>query len=170
MSVQLAIPGTQPIVRFDDADRDTWCTPRWITDAVGRWDLDPCSNPRSTVQADETCRLDCGQDGLEHAALVAHTARVFINPPYSDVMPWVQAYRHTRFCFLLKFDPSTRWCEALLEHTSVVLFPRRTRVEFSPPPGVESSANPFPHALFYARLADVTDAIRALCFTWSVVR
>jgi hypothetical protein len=168
--VQLAIPGTSPLVTLDDADRDTWCTPKWITDAIGRFDLDPCSNPRSTVQSELTFRLDRGQDGLEQAAWVTSTARVFVNPPYSDVMPWVQAYKHTRFCFLVKFDPSTKWCEALIEHTSIVLFPRRTRIEFAAPPGVESSSNPFPHCLAYARAADATDAIRALCFSWAVIR
>lgn len=170
MSIQLHIPGTSPLVTLDDADRDTWCTPKWITDAIGRFDLDPCSNARSTVQSELSFRLERGEDGLEQAAWVNANARVFINPPYSNVMPWVQAYRHTRFCFLLKLDPSTKWCEALLEYTSIVLLPRRTRVEFEPPPGVEGSNNPFPHALFYSRLTDATDAIRALCSTWAVLR
>lgn len=105
-----------------------------------------------------------GEDGLALAEEVPNRYRVFLNPPYSDVMPWVQAYKRTRFCFLLKFDNSTKWFEELIGYTSVVLFPKRTRIEFVAPPGVESSSNPFPHALFYACEDDVTSAIRRLCF------
>ncbi len=111
-------------------DRDTWCTPKWITDALGEVDLDPCANDRSHVQALETYRLDHGQDGLDLAVAVAADARVFVNPPYSDVRPWIDAYKHTRFCFLLKLDPSTKWFAALFEVTALVLIPRGTRVEF----------------------------------------
>lgn len=151
-----------------DIDRDTWCTPKWITDAIGEFDLDPCANDRSHVQAKKYFELEArGEDGLVLASSVRKTSRVFINPPYSDVMPWVQAYRHTRFCFLLKVDPSTKWFEALLEATELVLIPRRTRVQFEAPVGVppeKAIANQFPHALFYARATDATDAIAALCY------
>lgn len=157
-----------------EIDRDTWCTPKDIARAIGRWDLDPCSNERSHIDAVRMFRLDLGEDGLKLASAISKTARVFINPPYSDVRPWIDAYHHARFCFLLKFDPSTKWFAELMRHSRFVLFPRGTRVEFEPPPGVppdKSHANPFPHALFYAREADATDAIRALCFPgWIINR
>lgn len=152
----------------DEIDRDTWCTPKWITDAIGEWDLDPCANERSHVQATKSFLLDeRGEDGIVLAPTVKKSTRVFLNPPYSHVMPWVEAYAHTRFCFLLKVDPSTKWFEALLTKTEIVLFPRRTRVRFEPPEGIapkKALAVQFPHALFYARDEDVSDAIRDLCF------
>lgn len=151
-----------------EIDRDTWCTPRWITEAIGQWDLDPCGNERSHVQAARTFDLEArGEDGLVLAAGVSRKARVYLNPPYSAVMPWVQAYKHTRFCFLLKFDPSTKWFAELVAASEVVLLPRGTRIQFEPPEGVppeKAVANQFPHALFFAREADATEAIREACF------
>lgn len=164
---------TQPLGQAGRPDRDSWCTPRWITEAIGEWDLDPCGNARSHVRAARTLLLaDRGEDGLALAPeLVTPALRVFVNPPYSDVGPWVDAYGAARFCFLLKFDPSTRWFARLIDRTGLVLFPRGTRVEFEPPPGVppeQAQANPFPHALFYADPADATQRVRDLCFAWQV--
>jgi hypothetical protein len=147
-------------------DRDSWCTPKWIADAIGPWDLDPCSNERGHVRAGRAFRLDRGEDGLALAASVEPGVRAFVNPPYSDVPPWVRAYKHAAFCFLLKFDPSTRWFAELYAATALVAIPRRRRVAFEPPPGVRASSNPFPHALFYARREDATDAILRLCYAW----
>ncbi len=151
-----------------DRDRDTWCTPKWITDAIGEFDLDPCANERSHVAASTQFQLSRGEDGLERASGIGHDWRVFVNPPYSDVMPWIKAYAHTRFCFLLKLDPSTRWFAELYARTELILMPRGTRIEFEAPAGVVSSSNPFPHALFYARAYDAAPAIGTLCFPWRV--
>lgn len=152
------------------SDRNTWCTPKWITDALGEFTLDPCSNDRSTVQARETYQLGRGQDGLELAAAVPACWRVFVNPPYEGgaVVRWVRAYQHTRFCFLLRLDPSTKWFAELYARTQLILVPRGNRIQFEPPPGVKASSNPFPHALFYAWAADATPAIRARCYEWYV--
>ncbi len=154
----------------DDIDRDTWCTPSWITEALGSFDLDPCSNERSTVQATYAYRLDRGEDGLKLATkkwIDPTSTRVFVNPPYSDVAPWIEVYGATRFCFLLKLDTSTKWFVRLFELAETIYIPRRRRVGFVPPEGVpadRAKAQQFPHALFYARDEDATDAIRALCF------
>lgn len=155
----------------DGIDRDTWCTPKWITAAIGDFDLDPCANDRSHVSARTCFRLERGEDGLARAAGIGRDWRVFINPPYSDVMPWVKAYQHTRFAFLLKFDPSTRWFAELVQHTGLILAPRGTRIQFEPPPGVppkKAKANQFPHALFYRRADDASAAIRERCYSWLV--
>lgn len=152
-----------------EVDRDTWCTPKWIADAIGKFDLDPCSNERSHIVSGSAFRLERGEDGLERAKTIGGDWKVFVNPPYSDVMPWIEAYRHTRFAFLLKLDPSTKWFAELLKHTELVLIPRGTRVQFEPPPGVEANAsNPFPHALFYRRAADAPPAIIERCYSWRV--
>ncbi len=154
-----------------EIDRNTWCTPVWITEALGDVDLDPCANERSHVRAGSTFRLDRGQDGLELAANVGHDWRVFINPPYSDVTPWVQAYAHTRFVYLLKFDPSTKWFAELIAKTGLVLIPRGTRVQFEAPLGVppeKSEANQFPHALFFARADDAPKGLLDRCYAWRI--
>lgn len=151
----------------DDPDRDTWTTPRWFTRRLGRVWLDPCSNAFSKVDAERTFRLDRGQDGLE---LAKHVPRnppgiVFINPPYSRgmVIKFVSAYAATRFCFLLRFDPSTDWFKLLQKHTGAIVVPNR-RINFDPPPGLvvatDNHNNPFPHAAYFRDLEDVPRGLR----------
>ena len=156
----------------DDVDRDTWCTPKLFADAIGSVQLDPCSNERSHILAERTFRLDREEDGLVLAQTITAQTLVFINPPYSDVMPWIEAYGHTRFIFLLKIDPSTKWFTALVELSAVILIPKGTRIQFEAPPGVpkeKSQANPFPHGFFFAQESDVPPALAALCFpAWNV--
>jgi hypothetical protein len=54
-------------------------------------------------------------------------------------------------------------CAPLCE---VIMVPKNDRLEFVPPPGVKASSNPYPHGLYYKRAADVTEAVRALCYPW----
>lgn len=157
----------------ESPDRDTWCTPKWIAEALGKWDLDPCSNARSHIESKRAFDLEArGQNGLELASKVKASARVYVNPPYSDVLPWVRAYGHTRFCFLVKFDPSTVWCTELLANTSLILFPKKVeersaRIAFEPPPGLKASSNQFPHGLFFANAKDASKEIQAACFRFT---
>lgn len=146
-------------------DRNTWCTPKKWADAIGPVDLDPCSNERSHIQAKATFVLERGENGLALAPEVPDDQLEFINCPYGRglVIQWVRAYGQKRFIFLLKFDPSTKWFAELIARTTVVMFPKDERMEFEPPPGVESSSVQFPHAFFYAREEDITDEMRALC-------
>lgn len=126
--------------------RDGACTPKWLADLIGRVDVDPCSNPRSHVGAEHTVSLP--GDGCM-PSLAGPDDVVFVNPPYArgQVLRWVMAHRHTRFIFLLRWDPSTKWFAELYPHCTHVWFPRK-RVNFEPPPGVKFSANPYPHALY----------------------
>ncbi len=150
------------------ADRDTWCTPEWIAAAIGKWDLDPCSNSRSHVIASRRFALEDGDDGLVRSVDFDVGTRVFVNPPYSlgQVIRWIAAYGHMRFCFLVRFDPSTEWFGELYAKSRLVCVPRGRRVNFEPPPGVRASSNVFPHALFYARVEDATPAILRACIAW----
>lgn len=151
-----------------EPDRNSWCTPKWIADAVGVFDLDPASNPRSHIRAGRSCELERGEDGLTLAAEIDAGQRVWINPPYArgQVIRWIRAYKHTRFCFLVKVDPSTEWFAELFEASLLILLPRGTRIEFEPPPGVAGDSNQFPHGLFFAHVDDATPEIWAKCFAW----
>lgn len=129
--------------------RDSWCTPKWLADKLGYFDLDPCSNERSHVNA--AVRLDGspGKDGL--AWPIVRGDKVFVNPPYSrgQVSRWVDRYAdHWDATFLLRWDPSTAWFRSLMRRVGFVFFPK-DRIEFEPPPGVAASSNPFPHALYF---------------------
>lgn len=64
---QLGLSGLGGIVLSPDAldeQRGAWCTPPSITGAVGAFDLDPFTNPRSTLAARATCMLERGDDGF----------------------------------------------------------------------------------------------------------
>lgn len=144
----------------DDVDRSTWCTPLWLAQLLGVFDLDCCSNDRSRIVSQRAFRLDRGQDGLVLAKFVPRDWRVWCNPPYDhgQVIKWVRAYAHTNFAFLLRFDPSTEWFGALWPHVEAVCF-MKDRIGFEPPPGAESSSNPYPHALYYRNKKDIPPAV-----------
>lgn len=142
--------------------RDSACTPRWMAELIGPVKLDPATNERSHIQAEFNCILDRGDDGLYREKVKpgkfwcggrSHYARegwdVFINCGYNrgEVLRWVNHYGHTRFIFLLKWSPDTEWFANLLPRCTHVWFPL-VRVDFEPPPGVEFSSNPLPHALY----------------------
>lgn len=161
-----------------ETDRGAWITAKLWADAVGPFDLDPFSNPRSHIEATIRCMLEDGGDGLGadeepgswiagpeplRSGVATADTRVWIQPPYDIVERVIAHYGHTRFCALLRLDSSTAWFAALWERTQVLALPKGTREFFDPPPGVPSSSNPQPHAFFYADPRDITDAIRETC-------
>lgn len=156
-----------------DPDRNTWTTPKEWTDAIGPVDLDPCSNPRATVQAKKTFSLENNQDGLAMARYVGRNTLTFINPPYGPglVMQWVMAYRHTRFIYLVRNDTSTEWFSELEPYIGMICAPRKFpdkpgRIQFVPPPGAKKSSADSNHYLYYANADDVTPEVRRLCYCW----
>lgn len=152
-----------PVGGSGEGDRGSWCTPAWLAELLGEFALDPCSNPRSNVRALLCVSLEADGDGLlegrgrgafswrgDHSWLADAACDTFINPPYArgQVARWVRHYSHTRFTFLLRWDPSAKsWFPDLIRKCSHIWFPNR-RINFEPPPGVKSSSNPYPHALF----------------------
>src|SRR5271165_2082418 len=70
--------------QFGNPYSDSYCTPRKITDRLPARDLDPCSNPRSTVRAKRAYSLERKLDGLK----LSWPGEVFVNWPYSDPLPW----------------------------------------------------------------------------------
>jgi hypothetical protein len=162
--------------------RGTWCTSADWAAAVGPWEVDPFSNPRSHVAAVRRCMLEEGGNGLLDLAVPGsysapptfgradELTRVWIQPPYELVAEAIAHYGHTRFCALLRWSPDVKaWFPALWKRTAVVCHPFCERMEFEPPPGVPSSGEmPFPHALYYAHEADVTDEVRARCIVWRI--
>lgn len=179
-----------------EEQRGAWCSPPEYTEAAGEFDLDPFTNPRSSLRSLYTCMLERGDDGfgLAHSDMpgtfyvnpdgggmvpipdtsgygVAPDAwKVWIQPPYDIVLQAIAHYGHTRFVALLRLDTSTKWFDQLWEMCEVIMVPKRDRLEFVPPPGVKPSSNPFPHGLYYKRAADVPDAIKALCYPWPCPR
>jgi hypothetical protein len=174
-----------------ETNRGTWCTAKDWAIAVGEFELDPFSNPRSHILSAARCMLEDGGDafgggepgktpglyltgagGLQpgRSAVADELTRVWIQPPYELVAAAIAHYGHTRFCALLRWSPDVKaWFPELWKRTAVVCHPFGERMDFEPPPGVPSSGDmPFPHALYYAHEADVTDAVSARCIVWRI--
>lgn len=161
-----------------DAARGTYCTPLKYAMAVGAWDLDPFSNPRSHLIAEHRCMLEDGGNGLADLAqpgsfimgggkaishiLAGPATRVFLQPPYEIVDQAIAHYGHTRFCALLRFAPDTEWFAAMWPRVAVIATPFGERLPFEID-GIEADGAPFPHAFYYSDERDVTDEIRRLC-------
>jgi DNA N-6-adenine-methyltransferase (Dam) len=121
---------------------DTYCTPRWLTARLPLVDLDPCSNPRSTIRARRAAMLERGQDGLARPWV----GSVFLNWPYSDPLPWAQklrveleAGRCTSAIILCKLDTSTMWWDETI-HPVLGVWPEQwhpfARIAFDEPPAL----------------------------------
>lgn len=111
----LALFQREPV---ESLSSDAQCTPRELALALGRFGIDPCSNPRSHVQADRRCMLELGQDGLSDSWADTSGAPLsaFVNGPYSDPLPWCERLRAHRApaCCLWKLDTTTQWFEQLM--------------------------------------------------------
>ncbi len=97
---------------------DAQCTPRDLALALGRFDLDVCSNPRSHILADRSLMLENGDDGLADPWTTAagRPASVFCNKPYSYPDPWCERLRAHRgsWVALPKYDCTTAWWRNLM--------------------------------------------------------
>ncbi|MEM2107850.1 MAG: DNA N-6-adenine-methyltransferase [Candidatus Bathyarchaeia archaeon] len=91
---------------------DDVATPRWIYDGLFRGWFDPC--PLRAANWDGLAGEWAGD-------------RIFVNPPYSNPLPWVErAIREAEqgkvVVLLLKHDHSTRWFARLHEAGAHLLF------------------------------------------------
>jgi hypothetical protein len=66
----------------DITKTNRWLTPKWIVEALGDFDLDPCGAPNHSL-ATRTYQLDNGENGLE----LDWSGRVWLNPPYGREAP-----------------------------------------------------------------------------------
>lgn len=68
------------------ADTDTWLTPRYILDYLGRFDLDPCGAHQRPDWTGCQKQFTSLSDGLA----ASWEGRVFCNPPFSNAAPWIE--------------------------------------------------------------------------------
>lgn len=102
---------------------DDWATPvdviRKLEAEFGRFDLDPCAT-------DETAKADSYFTKEEDGLAQHWSGLVFVNPPYSNVTPWVEkaiaecALGNARSLLLLPNNTDTAWFHDLvLKHCHV---------------------------------------------------
>lgn len=65
---------------------DEWLTPPEVIAALGHFDLDPCSPGARRPWDTAATHYDIADDGLRQE----WAGRVWLNPPYADVRPWLR--------------------------------------------------------------------------------
>lgn len=148
------------LVTLKESDR--YFTPELLLDAVleqwGTIDLDPCHDPhpRCLVKAETCYDIRQGQDGLVLPWSVGETGnrtKVYCNPPYSGVAPWVlRAVQHAAgggevLLLVNASTDTTYWQSYILRHGTVCLLAKR--VSFGRPGSDKVSANLQPSAVVY---------------------
>lgn len=112
------------------------CTPRWIIDALGPFDLDPAAAyPRPWHCADHSFT----RDGLTRP----WEGRVWLNPPFDRyvVGKWMRKLaEHGDGIALLHARTEAAWFEPVWESASGILF-MANRIKFCRPDGSEQPAN-----------------------------
>jgi hypothetical protein len=117
-------------------ETQTWITPKWIIDALGPFDLDPCSadpQPWPCAERAYTCGgLDWKWDG-----------RVWLNPPFDryEVGKWIRRLAdHGNGTALLHARTEAEWFEPVWEKARAILF-LADRLYFHYPDGRRAEAN-----------------------------
>lgn len=67
---------------------DTWITPKWIIDAIGLSDLDPCGWTPNGSPVVQTAKKYITED--QNGLSTQWSGSVFCNPPYSDLKTWLE--------------------------------------------------------------------------------
>lgn len=116
---------------------DGWLTPRSILDALGDFDLDPCGSPLWPTAKQHLYEAD---DGL--AAPWPADARVWLNPPYSQVARWMERLaKHDNGIALVFARTDTAWFQKyVFARASAVLFLAK-RIKFVDPVTLEPAKN-----------------------------
>jgi len=120
--------------------RDEWVTPGWLftaLDAEFGFDFDAAAGPGNAKR--KRFSSDITQD---LKVIRGERLRVFCNPPYSNIEPFVDAALHSSnlWVFILPTRMRAGWMERLRDSGRVEFRWLRKRVEFVPPVGVEESS------------------------------
>lgn len=113
---------------------DQWRTPPHIIamvhETMGGIDLDPASSRRANQAVGAKSFADHGGLSLDWTA----HQRVFCNPPYSEIRPWVDKFidEVTHGIMLTNADTSTAWSHELMNHVDAVCF-TKGRLRFIDP-------------------------------------
>jgi len=120
---------------------DEWYTPRWLIDALGPFDLDPCA-PLNPPYRIAPLTYNIRQDGL--VCRWPSEALVWLNPPYSReplrAFCEKMAAHNNGIALLINRQDNLLWQEVIFPTAKSMIFLRH-RIKFVRPDG--SSGNPF---------------------------
>lgn len=116
---------------------NTWYTPREIIDALGVFNLDPCTNStRPFDTAKNHIEHDNGEDGFN----VNWHGRVWMNPPYGkETHKWLdKLHKHGNGVALVFARCETKWAQDHFKKADAILFLSK-RISFIKKDGSKSS-------------------------------
>lgn len=123
--------------------RDEAGTPKRLFDYIMKYIgvtpvLDVCASSRNKKCDRYISRKE---DGLITPWDTQEQGVCWLNPPYSDVTPWLrkalaETYRGTTTVALVNMDMSTQWWVKYALRASEIYFVVGARVNFDPPPGI----------------------------------
>lgn len=145
-------------------DSQIWITPKWIIDALGPFDLDPCSNYHQPWPC-----ADCGftERGLDRKWY----GRVWLNPPFHryEVASWVRRLaEHNCGTALLHARTEAEWFEPVWAKASAILF-LADRLYFHYPDGRRAEANSGAPACLIAFGPEDADRLSKSCIAGFLV-
>lgn len=95
---------------------DIWLTPLNLVQGLGEFDLDPCGELDHP-----TARTIYTENGLEKDWF----GRVWLNPPYSNLAPWLEKlYVHGNGIALVFARTDTTWGQKFMPLASSIFFPK----------------------------------------------
>lgn len=117
---------------------NVWLTPRWILDALGRFDLDPCAH-----ESWETAKRHMYIRGLDNE----WDGRVWLNPPYGrQIGHWLKRMEaHGNGVALVFARTDTIWFQGLKFDAANFM---RGRIRFLKPDLTEATNAGTPNVLF----------------------
>lgn len=121
------------------ADTHVWLTPRYILDALGEFDLDPCSAPDPRAWPTAKSHYTLPVDGL----LQPWYGRVWCNPPYGNhVWTWLDrlAAHGCGTALIFARTETSGFISQVWQKASAVLF-LHGRISFHRPDGTRADAN-----------------------------
>lgn len=129
---------------YTETTTNEWLTPPYIIDALGKFDLDPCS-PVDRIWNTATKHLTINDDGLNQI----WRGRVWLNPPYGKETPlWLERLaEHKNGIALTYARTATKWFHSIVfcEADSVMFF--RGWIRFYQPDGTRAKGTVSPSCL-----------------------
>jgi phage N-6-adenine-methyltransferase len=125
---------------------DCWATPQKLFDEIDReglFTVDVCAEAGSAKSPNYWTIHDDGlsQDWSKH--------RVYCNPPYSNIEPWVEKCRTAELaCLLVPVASDSGWFHKAIWFATVIDF-FRGRINFIPPDGITASSCNGRHCLIW---------------------
>lgn len=120
---------------------DEWLTPPDVTAALGPFDLDPCAPYQQPDWTGAAAWWTVDDDGLNRP----WHGLVFVNPPYSDVAPWMRRLAEHGNGIALVFArcETAWWFDHVWPHTSGIRFLEGRLTFWRPPAGNAHHADLF---------------------------